>query len=169
MPRAENVGVGNEARWTVNQQPTALRINEHFAEQLLTWLSDQNLRETWRVPGESIPGSIWVTQPFFHQAVVCPRITGFCPVQRQHIEPGWQPLRLHSAPQSLLICIGAILDGPWAFNSQQELIVIWPSCASHIPQHGMLGVLACLRGNGAVDPDTTILQVHLRLVGLLDS
>lgn len=46
MPRAENVGVGNEARWTVNQQPTALRINEHFAEQLLTWLSDQNLRET---------------------------------------------------------------------------------------------------------------------------
>lgn len=33
----------------------------------------------------------------------------------------------------------------------------------------MLGVLAGLGGNGAVDPDTTILQIHLGQVGLLHS
>lgn len=33
----------------------------------------------------------------------------------------------------------------------------------------MLGVLVGLGGDGAVDPDTTVLQVHPRLVGLLHS
>lgn len=33
----------------------------------------------------------------------------------------------------------------------------------------MLGVRAGLGGDGAVDPDTTVLQVRLRLVGLLHS
>lgn len=38
---------------------------------------------------------------------------------------------------------------------------------SHVPQHGMLGVRAGLSRNGAVDADAAVLQVRMRLVGLL--
>lgn len=133
----------------------------------LTWFSDQNLRESRGVPGESIPRSIWVAQPLLYQAVVRPGIAAFSPVQRQHIKTGWQPLRLHTPSQSLLVCVGAVFEGPGAFDPQQELVGVWPLCASHVPHHGVLGVLAGLGGDGAIDPDTAVFQIYLRLVVLL--
>lgn len=148
--------------WGVSRCLCAARTNSHFVKEnskfwQLTWLSDQNLCKPWGIAGKPIPCSIWVTQPFLHQAVVGTRIAAFCPVQRQHVESGRQPLGLYPPSESLLVCVGAVLKSPRAFDSQQQLIGFWPRRPPHIPEHSMLGVLVGLGGYRAIDPDTAVL------------
>lgn len=135
----------------------------------LTRLLDENLHEPRGLLGKLIPRSIWVSQPLLHSAVVRPRVAALGPVQGQHVGTRWEPLSLQPPPQSLLIGVRAVLKGPRVFDSQQELVSPWSGCMSHIPRHSVLGGLAGLGGDGAIDLDATVLWERQGLIGLLDS
>ena len=135
----------------------------------VTWLLDEDVSVARRVSSQPIPSSFGVGQPLLHQAVVGSGVAGLSPVQCQCVQVWRQALGLHTPAEPLFVGVGPVLEGPRALDPQEQLVLLRPRRAPHIPQHGVLGVGAGLGADGAVDADSAVLKVDQRLVGLLDA
>lgn len=83
-------------------------------------------------------------QPLLHVAVVAAAVSDLCPLHCQAEEPPRRrALKLQPAPQPLLFCVGAVLEGR-AVGGLQDELAIGVRGLVDVPQHGEVRVGAGL-------------------------